>query len=69
MSMSALIIEDRYLGQSHELRGRAAAIARWLAANAERLNSLPQVKLTFNCAGFKSVKPKIEIIEREVRIV
>lgn len=49
------------------LRGRAAAIVRWVAARADRLNGRQRVKLEFDCAGSK-VKPRCAVFEDEVPI-
>jgi len=50
------------------LDGRVAAMVRWLAEQAERLNELPKMRLEFHCSGFNHVRPKIETIESEIPV-
>jgi hypothetical protein len=45
-----------------------AAMIVYLAEQAQRLNELPRLRLEFNCAGSKVVKPKIEICEDAVPV-
>ena len=61
-----LLVQDGE--RTYQLTGRVAAMVRWLAGEAERVNRLPQLRLEFNCSGFKSIKPRLEICEREVLI-
>jgi hypothetical protein len=64
-AVTIVVVDD---GESVTLTGRVAAMVRWLVSQAERLNTLPQVRVEFNCSGFKSVKPKIEECQREVMV-
>jgi len=49
------------------LQGRAAAIVRWIADRADRLDGRERVKLEFNCAGNK-VRPSCAVFEDEAPI-
>jgi hypothetical protein len=50
------------------VEGRVAAMILYLARQADRFNALPKVRLEFNCAGFKVIKPRYEVFEDEVPI-
>jgi hypothetical protein len=48
--------------------GRVAVMILYLAQEAQRLNDLPKLRVEFFCAGSKSVKPKIEILEEALPV-
>jgi hypothetical protein len=54
--------------RAYIVTGRVAAMIVYLAEQAQRLNELPRLRLEFNCAGSKVVKPKIEICEDAVPV-
>ncbi len=60
-----IIVDD---GKQVRLNGRVAAMVRWLAEQAERLNQAPKMRVEFHCSGFSHVRPKIETIESEIPI-
>ena len=49
--------------RTYRVRGRVAAMIVYLAEQAQRLNGFPRVRVEFNCAGQRSVVPKVELIE------
>jgi len=53
----------------YTVEGRAAAMILYVAQQAVRLNALPRMRLEFHCAGFKMIRPKLEVIEDEVPVV
>lgn len=53
---------------SYTVTGRVAVMILYLAQQAQRLNELPKLRVEFFCAGFKVVKPKIEILEEELPV-
>lgn len=50
------------------LNGRVAAMVRYLLDRRAELERLPKLRVVFHCAGWKSVRPTLEICEDEVRI-
>ena len=52
-----------------EVGGRAAAMIRWIADQAARLNALPTMRLELNSAGRGAVKIKLEVCEGEIPVV
>ena len=37
--------------RSYEINGRVETMVRWLVRNEPRINRLPKVQVTFDCAG------------------
>jgi len=52
--MVTVILDDKTIRVS----GRVAAMVRWLAERAERLNTRSPLKVEFNCGG-SEVKPRV----------
>jgi len=58
--MLQVLDEDKRIS----LTGRAAAIVRWLTANAQQINGQGRLKLQFDCAGRK-VRANKTVVEGE----
>lgn len=59
------MVEVKVDGRTIAVRGRAAAMIRYLTQIEGRINDPDRLHLEFNCSGFRQIKAKLDVFSED----